>query len=127
MKNHQFHDFLLELSGEHRYSIDRHNPQTDYCREKQTLLIKNQEQESDIKYIGGVMICEKDDLHAYMLQEYRGQGIMKKFMETIVIPYLYNVWNLTKIKVTGMSTEGEALLKSLGFEKTSGKWWVLEK
>jgi|GEM_PF-1946134 len=127
MTNTSFYDFLLELSGEHRYSIDRHNPQTDYCREKQTLLIKNQDQESDIKYIGGVMICEGEDLHAYMLPEYRGQGIMKKFMETIVIPYLRDVRDLTMIKVTGMSTEGEALLKSLGFEKTSGEWWVLEK
>lgn len=77
--------------------------------------------------IGLVHILPDYDLHAYMLPEHRGKGIMKDFMQNVVIPYMKSVLERSEIIVSICSDEGLALVKAVGFEKLDmyGAKWVL--
>lgn len=77
--------------------------------------------------IGLVHILPDYDLHAYMLPEHRGKGIMKYFMQKVVIPYMKSVLERSEIIVSICSDEGLALVKAVGFEKLDmyGAKWVL--
>lgn len=127
MTNDVFHRMILEASDDNSFTILPFNDHADNLYNKRTMLIKNQDQDSDIKYIGGVMFCYGNDLHVYMLPEFRKKGIMKWFMQSIVIPHIFYELKWKEICVSCRSKEGEVLLKSLGFVQDGDEWWVLEK
>lgn len=83
-------------------------------------------------YIGSVLDMEQD-LHWYILQEYRGNGYLTKAMKNVIIPHLLQKRNEQKITIDETligfenfkSSENVAI--NLGFVKVSDREYVLSK
>ncbi|MBE0644280.1 MAG: hypothetical protein IH600_09390 [Bacteroidetes bacterium] len=101
------------------------NPEQEFQDQENILYVRGST--TDVPCIGLVQILPDYDLHAYILSEYRGKGIMKDFMRNVVIPYMKSVLERSEIIVSICSDEGLALVKALGFEPKDdyGTKWVL--
>ncbi|MFA6234121.1 MAG: hypothetical protein WC824_08045 [Bacteroidota bacterium] len=100
-------------------------PEQEIQDQKNILYVRESNQA--VPCIGLVHILPDYDVHAYMLPEYRGKGIMKDFMQNVVIPYMKSILERSEIIVSICSDEGLALVKALGFEKHDeyGAKWIL--
>ena len=51
------------------------------------ILIKNNDTKSDIKYVG-IVLDMIDDLHFYILPDFRGEGYLQASLNTSILPFL---------------------------------------